>query len=75
MTLSLIPSVRLFVPFFSFCVFGVLKLFLVQGSVKGVLRKFQGRFKISRVFQGSFKGVSRKFQGCFIKEVGSVKDI
>ena len=42
---------------------------VLQGSFKGVSRKFQGCFKkVSSVFQGSFKNVSREFQGC-VKEV------
>ena len=70
-------SVRLFVTFFSFSVFGVCSAFgmstglskVSKGCFSSVLRKFQGYFKkVSRVFQESFKGVSRKCQGSF-KEV------
>ena len=70
-------SVRPFVTFFSFSVFGVGSVFgmstgcfkVSQGcfsiSVLSVSRKFQEcNKKISRVFNVTFKGLSRKFQGC-----------
>ena len=50
--------VRLFVPFFSFSIFGVLSSpEESQWCFKKVLRVFE----VSRVFQRSFKDVSRKY--------------
>ena len=51
--------VCMFVPFFSFSVFGVCSTWVFQGSFKGVLRKFKGCCKeFSGKFQGFFKDVS-----------------
>ena len=48
---------------------------MVQGYLKEIQMKYQGRFicfsesfkEVSRVFQEIIKGVSRKFKGCFKK--------
>ena len=81
MTLSLSPSVRLFVPFFplvSLKSVANLECYKVSKSVKGIhcesmcvssVQVFKRCFNdVLRAFQGSFKGFSRKFQECF-KEV------
>ena len=91
MTGSLTVSVRPFVPFFSFSVFGVPSALgmswkfqgcfkkverTFQESFKGVSRNFNGCCKeVSRVFLGRFKGVSRKFQCCFEEVSGSFREV
>ena len=77
------PSVRSFVPFFSFSVFGVCSAFGMSTELFKVTKEcFSSVLKLSevlRTFQESFKDVLWKFQGCF-KEVsrvfqGSFKDV